>query len=153
VQFAQAISLVMLAAGMLIGGVYLTLGFDRDPSSATASRATNVYGSFGMPVASPVSVVLPRELVLVTNTPQPTETPVPTATWNPTVPTPFPTSVAIDICGPWITKGTECIMNTFPPTPIPPCPLGPNQHCIWTGRAEDASPIVPTPTITAGPVQ
>jgi hypothetical protein len=121
VQFAQSISLVMLAAGMLIAGVYLALGFDptMDAPSVGDSPPSNQYGSFGLPVASPISVVLPpyptfpSVMTIVTQVPTPTVI-VPTMIPSPS---PFlcPDNPAV------LPQGSICQGPPAPlPTPIPP---------------------------------
>lgn len=129
--------------GMMAWLVYwgTTGGFGVMTPSVMESPPTNAYGSFALPIASPIAIQFPRELVIVTNTPPP-QTPTPVSTY--VAPTPLP----VIICGNWAQIGQSCTMPKLPDptsTPIPDCPAGPDETCVWTGRAEDASPIAPTP--------
>jgi hypothetical protein len=95
-----------------------------------------------LPIASPIAVNFPSEMVMVVITPTAEATPEPTPTYiMSTVPPAL-------VCGEWVTRGSVCEMPPMPntPTPIPPkCPTTEGEDCIWTGRKSDATPVAPTP--------
>jgi hypothetical protein len=143
-QAFKAVLLLIVTLVLARGVWMLEDGFNLNPGPVTDSPPTNVYGSFGMPIASPISIAFPDTLVIVTQTPAATPMPTPTYAMS--------TAVPPVICGPWLTKGQTCEMSKLPdptPTPLSACPVAPQATCVWTGRAEDASPVAPPPFVTA----
>lgn len=68
----------------------------------------------------------------------------PTVTPLPPTPTfAVSTQIPAEVCGPWLSLGTQCQMPPAPkpsPTPLPDCPVAPQLDCIWRGS------LTPQPT-------
>lgn len=116
------LSLMLISSAIFLVTLYLAFGFDRAAiGNGEDSPPKNAYGSFGMPVASPLAFppypTFPARLEMVMLEPTPTATSV--------VPTKVPTQSPF-LCplNPAVLpQGTLCTGAPAPlPTPMPPPP-------------------------------
>jgi hypothetical protein len=133
----------LLSALLLTYAGWMLIQELRMPPQTIVSAPANMPVVSTLPIASPIVVNFPSEMVVI----QATEIP-PTPTLPPYV---MSTKPADLICGEWVKRGSVCTMDDWPetPTPTPPkCPTIADEECIWTGRKSDAVPVLPPPPPT-----
>lgn len=103
----------------------------RSARASTDSRSSVTYPPQLLAMAAAVTTALAPS-----PTPEPTLEPYVTST----VPPPI-------LCGEWVQYGTVCQMPKAPkptPTPLPVCPVEPDEECRWMGQRGDEPPVKPS---------